>query len=62
MMAQCEMPTEQQPLSKEGIHAIFKPLGDGNMAAFFDNVADDVDWTVKGIDSSLSQRLLRALY
>lgn len=50
MMAQCEMPIEQKPLSKEGIHAIFKPLSDGDMAAFFDNVADDVDWTVKGIE------------
>lgn len=52
MMAQCEMPIEQKPLSKEGIHAIFKPLSDGDMAAFFDNVADDVDWTVKGIEVS----------
>jgi ketosteroid isomerase-like protein len=46
------MPIEQMLLSKEDIHAIFKPLSDGDMATFFDNVADDVDWTVKGIEAS----------
>ncbi|PHH66790.1 hypothetical protein CDD81_5922 [Ophiocordyceps australis] len=34
--------------SVEQVHAIFDPLARGDVTAFFQNVDDDVDWTVKG--------------
>jgi hypothetical protein len=35
--------------SLDKIHAIFELLGQGKTGAFFENIVDDVDWTVKGI-------------
>ncbi|KAH7072044.1 hypothetical protein BKA63DRAFT_554909 [Paraphoma chrysanthemicola] len=34
--------------SLEKIQAIFELLGQGRKDAFFENIADNVDWTVKG--------------
>ena len=36
------------PLSDERVLEIFKGLESGDGAAFFEHVADDVDWTVMG--------------
>src|ERR1700683_5649215 len=36
------------PLSDERVFEIFKGLENGDGAAFFEHVADDVDWTVMG--------------
>ncbi len=35
-------------ITLERVRAIFKELEDGDGAAFFDHVADNVDWTVEG--------------
>jgi ketosteroid isomerase-like protein len=35
-------------ITLERVLAIFKALEDGDGAAFFDHVVDDVDWTVEG--------------
>ena len=35
-------------ISTERVYAIFKGLEDGDGSAFFDHVAEDVDWTVIG--------------
>ncbi|KAL2863991.1 nuclear transport factor 2 family protein [Aspergillus lucknowensis] len=43
-----EVPYEKQSPSKEDIHTIFEPLSRGDILTFFENVADDVDWIVKG--------------
>ena len=36
------------PLSEERVLKIFKGLENGDGSAFFEHVADDVDWTVMG--------------
>ncbi|KAL2820925.1 hypothetical protein BDW59DRAFT_150515 [Aspergillus cavernicola] len=46
--SQYEVPYEEKLPSKDDIHAIFEPLSRGEILTFFENVADDVDWTVKG--------------
>ena len=38
------------PLTDERVLEIFKGLEKGDGAAFFENVSDDVDWTVMGTD------------
>jgi ketosteroid isomerase-like protein len=38
----------QMPITVERVREIFKGLESGDGAAFFDHVADDVDWTVMG--------------
>ena len=38
----------QMPISSDRVREIFKGLENGDGAAFFDHVADDVDWTVMG--------------
>jgi ketosteroid isomerase-like protein len=35
-------------ITPERVHEIFKGLETGDGAAFFDHVADNVDWTVEG--------------
>jgi len=35
-------------ITSEGVREIFKGLENGDGAAFFERVADDVDWTVMG--------------
>ena len=35
-------------VTSESVREIFKGLENGNGAAFFERVADDVDWTVMG--------------
>src|SRR5580698_7237089 len=35
-------------ISSQEVRGIFKGLESGNGAAFFEHVADDVDWTVMG--------------
>jgi uncharacterized protein len=36
------------PITADRVREIFKGLENGDGAAFFDHVADDVDWTVMG--------------
>ena len=38
----------QMPITLDRVREIFKGLESGDGAAFFDHVADDVDWTVMG--------------
>ena len=38
----------QMPITMDRVREIFKGLESGDGAAFFDRVADDVDWTVMG--------------
>lgn len=35
-------------MTKDEIEVIFKPLGEGKTDEFFENVADDVEWSVMG--------------
>lgn len=36
------------PLTKEYVEKLFRNLSNGNSRTFFENVADDVQWTVTG--------------
>ena len=37
-------------ITSDSVREIFKGLESGDGAAFFEHVADDVDWTVMGTD------------
>jgi ketosteroid isomerase-like protein len=47
-MTQLGKALDQTPITLDLVREIFKGLESGDGAAFFDHVADDVDWTVMG--------------
>ena len=50
------------PLSDECVLEIFKGLESGDGAAFFEHVADDVDWTVMGTHPLAGQYLSKKAF
>ena len=51
----------QMAITSDRVREIFKGLENGDGAAFFERVADDVDWTVMGTHSAGHYRSKRAL-
>jgi ketosteroid isomerase-like protein len=54
--------SRQMPISVERVREIFKRLESGDGAAFFDRVADDVDWTVMGTHPLAGQYLSKKAF